>query len=125
MRTHGTIRALLSALLGAVLLFAGAEASDALKPRQAVQSAGVVAPAERSDDEKDLPTGLSQRHGPHATARPLPGTAAALRPARPDHTAAAPGRSPCPPPAGSAGAPTYPSRPTGGATASVFQVFRC
>ncbi|GJF33063.1 hypothetical protein KNE206_57630 [Kitasatospora sp. NE20-6] len=125
MRTKTTIRALLSALLGAVLLLAGAEVSDALTPRQPVPAVGTAVPAERSDTGKDLPTGLSQRHGPHAAARHLPGTSAALRPARPDHTAATPARPACAPPAGPSGATPYPSRPTGGTTASVFQVFRC
>ncbi|MEV6211576.1 hypothetical protein [Kitasatospora sp. NPDC051914] len=124
MRTRSTITGLLAALLGLALLLGGG-AGASLKPRPPVPAAAAASVAEHKESEKEIPAGVPLRHGPHAVGRPAPGGGSALRPlatvvapaAAADLSAGRP-RAP--------GAPLpYPSRPTGGATASVYQVFRC
>ncbi|MEV8098618.1 hypothetical protein [Kitasatospora sp. NPDC085879] len=123
MRTRGTIAGLLAALLGLALLLGGG-ASGALKPRQAVPAAASADIAEHKETEKELPAGVPLRHGPHAAGRPAPGGGTVLRPVAPAVAATAAADPSARP--GAPGAPLpYPSRPTGGSTASVYQVFRC
>lgn len=125
MRRSGTLTALLSALIGLVLVLTGAGAAAWAEPGPAVSASQASVPAERSETEKEMPAGVTTRHASHANARPGPGPRTGLRPTGPCHASAEPALRPCTPRTGPGGPPPYPSRRTGGATASVFQVFRC
>ncbi|MEV7176636.1 hypothetical protein [Kitasatospora sp. NPDC093679] len=123
MRTRSSVTGLLAALLGLALLLGGG-AAGTLKPRQSVPVAASANVAEHKETEKELPAGVPLRHGPHAVGRPAPGGGAALRPVGQLVASTAASGHDARPRAPGAPLP-YPSRPTGGSTASVYQVFRC
>ncbi|WP_157845458.1 hypothetical protein [Kitasatospora phosalacinea] len=126
MRRIGMVAALLSALAGLLLVLTGSAVAEGFRPGPPVVEVCVASlPAERSEPEQDLPAGVPARHASHVSARPGSGTCNGLRPVGPYHAPAEPVLPSCTPRTGPGAPPPYPSRRTGGATASVFQVFRC
>ncbi|MFD7730928.1 hypothetical protein ACFV6F_11160 [Kitasatospora phosalacinea] len=120
------VLSVLSVLTGLLLVLAGSAAAEGFEPGPptAVVCAA-QAPAERSETEQDLPVGVPSRHPAHPAARSGAGTWNGVQLVASCQDCAGTAPAPYASGSGRGAPPTHPSRRTGGATASVFQVFRC